>query len=147
MDTTAITTATRRDLPVSLVSALSVLAAAVATEAYGLVVGALGVPMAAGSVAETAASPITVGMFAMGCLVCGFWGTVLAVLFARFARRPARTYLVTTLVLLAVSLVFPLAGIGALSTRVALAFAHLIAAAIIIPAVTRRLARRPERVR
>jgi hypothetical protein len=102
---------------------------------------ALGLPMAAGSVLDDAATPITVGMFAMGCAVSGFWGTIIAVLIARFARRPARTYVVTTSVLLAVSMVFPLFGVGALSTRIALALAHLVAAAIVIPAVARRLAR------
>ena len=144
MDTTATaatTAAARRDLPLWLVNVLAVAVAAVVTEAYGLLIAALGVPMSVGSLLDSAASPITFGMFAMGCAVSGFWGLVLALLLARFARRPARTYVVSTLVLLAVSMVFPLAGIGALATRVALAVGHLIAAAIIIPVVARRLAR------
>ena len=118
---------------------LSVLAAAGATEVYGLLLRVAGLPMVAGSVLDDAPSAITVGLFAMGCAVCGFWGTILAVLIKRFARRPARTYVVTTLVLVAVSLVGPLGGVGPLSTRIALAVAHLIAAAIVIPAVARRL--------
>ncbi|EWM19391.1 DUF6069 family protein [Kutzneria sp. 744] len=136
MDTTV---TARRTLPVWAVSVLALLVAAVVTEIYGLLLPVVGIPMIVGSVFDTVPSAITVGMFAMGCAVSGFWGTILAVLIARFARKPARTYVVTTSVLVAVSLIAPLAGVGPLSTRVALAVAHLIAAAIVIPAVGRRL--------
>jgi Family of unknown function (DUF6069) len=126
--------------PVWLVSTLAGLAAAVATEAYGLAARAAGVPMEAGNVGASVAEPVTVGMFAMGTLICTFWGTVLAVLLARFARRPARAYLRVSVALTVVSLAFPLsAGATATSTRLMLAVAHLVAAAIVIPTVTRRL--------
>jgi hypothetical protein len=149
--TDATTTPTRtalRTWPVSAVSALAGVIAAVATEAYGLVARVAGVPMAAGSPGAATAGPISVGMFAMGTLICVFWGTLLAMALARWARRPARTYAVTTLVLTAVSLASPLgAAHTAISTKLMLAFAHLIAAAIVIPAVTRRLSHRPPRHR
>jgi hypothetical protein len=128
--------------PVWQVSALAGLAAAVATELYGLAARAAGVPMAAAGLGSAKATPITVGMFAMGTLICTFWGTILAVVLARYAAHPARIYLRATVVLTALSLAIPLSAADtALSTRLTLAVAHLIAAAIIIPAVTRRLAR------
>ncbi|MFC0548744.1 DUF6069 family protein [Kutzneria chonburiensis] len=137
MDTTV---TARRTLPVWAVSVLALLVAAVVTELYGLLLPLVGIPMLVGNILEGVPSPITVGMFAMGCAFAGFWGTILAVLIARFARRPARTYVVTTSILVAVSLLSPLTGVGPLSTRIALCVAHLIAAAIVIPVVARRLA-------
>jgi hypothetical protein len=139
------TTMTRRAstflaTPVWLVSALAGVAAAIATEVYGLVARAAGVPMEAGSIGATEAEPITVGMFAMGTLINTFLGTILAVILARYARRPARTYVLTTVVLTVVSLAGPLgAGDTATSTKLMLALAHLVAAAIVIPPVARRL--------
>lgn len=76
----------------------------------------------------------------MGTVTCAFWGTVLAVLLARYAKHPARIYLRATLGLTALSLLVPLSAADtALSTRLMLAIAHLLAAAIVIPTVTRRL--------
>ncbi len=69
-----------------------------------------------------------------------FWGTVLAVVFARRASRPARAFLATTLPLLTLSLTGPLTANATAATKVTLACGHLIAAAIVIPVVTRRLA-------
>jgi hypothetical protein len=57
-------------------------------------------------------------------------------------KDPKRAYLWTALPLLAVSLAVPLvAADTAISTKLILAAAHLIAGAIIIPAVARRLSR------
>jgi hypothetical protein len=98
--------------------------------------------MAAGGIGAATAGPITVGMFAMGTLICTFWGTILAMLLARYASRPARAYARTAVALTVISLAGPLtAGATATSNKLMLAFAHLIAAAIIIPMVGRRLAR------
>jgi hypothetical protein len=61
---------------------------------------------------------------------------------ARFTNNPRRIYLRTALPLLALSLAVPLtAADTAVSTKLTLAAAHLIAGAIIIPVVARRLAR------
>jgi hypothetical protein len=130
--------------PILLVSLAAALIASIATEAYGLVARVAGVPMAAGTPGAHATQPIYVGMFAMGVMICTFWGTVLALLLARFAKQPARTYVRTTVALTILSLADPLAAGGgtAISTRLTLAGGHLVAAAIIIPIVTRRLARR-----
>jgi hypothetical protein len=141
--TTALRTDTLSRRPVWLVSALAGLTAAVATEMYGLAARAVGVPMSAGSVGAPTAEPITVGMFAMGVLTCVFWGTILAMAVARFATRPARTYVRATVALTALSLAGPLLAGGdtATATRIMLAIGHLIAAAIVIPTVARRLTR------
>ncbi|GAA2985544.1 hypothetical protein LV75_005308 [Actinokineospora diospyrosa] len=68
---------------------------------------------------------------------------MLALLVARYAKDAARTYLRTTVVLTALSLAGPLAAADtATSTKVVLVVAHLLAAAIVIPPVARRLAHR-----
>ena len=88
------------------------------------------------------ATPITAGMFAMGTMVVTFWFTFAVILMARFSKNPSRTYLRTALPLLALSLAAPItAADTAISTKLTLGAAHLIAGAIIIPVVARRLAR------
>ncbi|GAB3987018.1 hypothetical protein GCM10029978_104010 [Actinoallomurus acanthiterrae] len=128
--------------PVWQVGYLSGLAASVAVEIWGLAARAAGVPMRAAGLGSHHATPITVGMFAMGTMVVTFWFTFAVILMARFAKNPRRTYLRATLPLLALSLAPPLtAADTALSTKLTLAAAHLVAGAIIIPAVARRLSR------
>jgi hypothetical protein len=128
--------------PVWQVSYLSGLAASVVVETWGLAERAAGVPMRAAGVGAHHAMPIAVGMFAMGTLVVTFWFTFAVVLMARFARNPKRTYLRTALPLLALSLAVPAtAADTAVSTKFTLAAAHLIAGAVIIPVVARRLSR------
>lgn len=126
--------------PVWLVGAAAGLAASVATELYGLAARAVGVPMEAGNVGAAEAEPITVGMFAMGTLISTFWGIVIALLLARFASRPSRTFVRVTIPLAVLSLAGPLAaGDTALSTKLMLCVAHVLAAAIVIPMVAHRL--------
>lgn len=106
---------------------------------------AAGVPLRAAAFGAHTATQVNAGWLAFGVALGTFWGTVLAVILARSAARPARAFLATTLPLLALSLTGPLTAHATAATRVTLACCHLIAAAIIIPAVTRRLAtaRRP----
>ncbi|MCU7727036.1 DUF6069 family protein [Actinoplanes sp. KI2] len=126
--------------PVWQVCYLAALAACVAVEAWGLAARAAGVPMRAAGLGSHHATPITVGMFAMGTLVVTFWFTFAVVLIARFATHPRRVYLRTTLPLLVLSLAAPLpAADTPASTKFVLAAAHLIAGAIIIPTVAWRL--------
>jgi uncharacterized protein DUF6069 len=128
-------------LPVWRVGALAAIAASVATEAYGLVARAAGVPMYAGDPGATKAVPLNVGAFAIGTVLCTFVGTVLAVILVRRATQPARTFARTAVVLTVVSFVSPaFAGDTVLSTKLMLAVAHVLAAAIVIPALTYRLA-------
>jgi hypothetical protein len=126
--------------PVWQVSYLSGLAASVAVETWGLAARAAGVPMWAAGLGSHHATPIIVGMFAMGTMIITFWFTFAVIFMARFAKKPKRAYLRTALPLLALSLAVPLtAADTATSTKLTLAAAHLIAGAIIIPAVARRL--------
>jgi heme A synthase len=128
--------------PVWQVSYLAGLAASVAVETWGLAARAAGVPMRAAGLGSHHASPVTVGMFAMGTMVVTFWFTFAVILIARFSKNPRRTYLRTALPLLVLSLVVPLtAADTATSTKLTLAAAHLIAGAVIIPVVARRLSR------
>jgi len=128
--------------PVWQVSYLSGLAASAVVEAWGLAARAAGVPMRAAGLGSHHATPITVGMFATGTMVVTFWFTFAVVLIARFAKNPRRTYLRTVLPLLALSLAVPLtAADTAISTKLTLAAAHLIAGAVIIPTVANRLSR------
>jgi hypothetical protein len=128
--------------PAWQVSYLAGLAASVVVEAWGLAARAIGVPMRAAGLGSHHATPITVGMFAMGTMVVTFWFTFAVILMARFSKNPRRTYLRTALPLLALSLAVPItAADTAISTKLTLAAAHLIAGAIIIPVVARRLSR------
>ncbi len=128
-------------LPVWRVGALAAVAASVVTEAYGLAARAAGVPMYAGDPGATKAVPLNVGAFAMGVVLCTFVGTVLAVILARRATRPARTFARVAVVLTVLSFINPaFGGDTAASTKVMLVVAHIVAAAIVIPALTYRLA-------
>jgi hypothetical protein len=61
--------------PVWQVSYLSGLAASVVVEAWGLAARAASVPMRVASLGSHHATPISVGMFAMGTMVVTFWFT------------------------------------------------------------------------
>jgi Family of unknown function (DUF6069) len=124
-----------------LAGAAAAVAGALVLYAYGAAAAALSVPMRAGEPWAGHAEALNGGSFAVGTLICTFWGTVLAVVLARRAAHPARAFARSAAALVAVSLAFPLAAAHpATSTRLTLAGAHLLAAAIIIPVITRRLA-------
>ncbi|MEU0195686.1 DUF6069 family protein [Streptomyces afghaniensis] len=126
--------------PVWLVGVLATLAGAVVTEAFALVARAAGVPMEAAGPGTGEAAEIPVGGFGGGVVFWSVAGIVLAVVLARWAKRPARTFTVTTVVLTALSLAGPaLAPHTATSTQIVLAVSHVVAAAVIIPLVARRL--------
>jgi hypothetical protein len=130
----------RAALPVFIVCAVATLAAGAVLYGYGALVRALGVPMHAGDIGASKADPITPINFTIGVVFCMVIGTVLAVCVARWASRPARTFARVTILLVVVSLAFPLlASHAAESTRLSLALAHIVAAAIVIPIVTSRL--------
>ncbi|MEZ0109775.1 small-conductance mechanosensitive channel [Catenulispora sp. EB89] len=127
--------------PVWQVSYLSGLAAGVVTEIWGLAARAAGVPMKAAGLGSPHATAITVGMFALGTMVVVFWFTFVTAAVARFSRRPARLYVRLTVPLTFLSLLIPgTAADTAVSTKLVLAVAHLLAAAVIIPSVAYRLA-------
>jgi hypothetical protein len=70
-------------------------------------------------------------------------GLVLAVVLGRRANHAARVYAIVTTIVVAISLLGPAtAGATTTATKVVLALTHVVAAAVAIPLVTRRLARR-----
>ena len=66
-------------------------------------------------------------------------GVVMALVMARFARSPRSTFVRTTVVLTALSLVPDVIAPAAPTTKALLMLTHLVAAAIVIPAVGRKL--------
>jgi hypothetical protein len=123
---------------IALAGAAGGVAAIAAVEGYAAIGRAAGIPMRAGAPGAHTALPVTAGSFAIGILVCTFWGTVLAVVVTRVARRPARAFATIAILLTAASLISPLAASHtADSTRLFLACAHLLSATIIIPTLAR----------
>ena len=123
---------------------LATAAAAAATEALTGVVRLSGVHLAVGNPGGDAGSvvPVNVGACTVTVVLVMVFGTVLATAVNRFENRPARTYQVTAAVLVALSLIAPLtAAATSAATKLTLIAAHLLAAVIVIPIVTRCLAR------
>ena len=90
--------------------------------------------------------PLTVGGetiplvgFAQMTFVASIIGTVLALVMSRRADRPQRTFVRTTIVLTLLSLVPDVLADAQTSTRFVLALTHVVAAAIVIPALGSRL--------
>jgi hypothetical protein len=67
-------------------------------------------------------------------------GVVMAAVMARVARHPRSTFVRTTVVLTALSLVPDLIAPAAPTTTVLLMLTHLVAAGIVVPALARKLA-------
>jgi hypothetical protein len=115
-------------------------AAAIATSLVALVASAAGVPMRAGNIGADTADSINALTFALATWGCAAIGTFLAVVLARRANHPAHTFVVTTVVVTAISLASPiLAGATTAATKTTLVVAHLVAAVIVIPTLARRL--------
>ena len=133
-------------LPVSVTGVIAAAAGAAVLYAYGTLARALSVPMRAGELGASHAQAITPASFASGVVFCTVAGTILAMILAARAADPARVFALTTVILVAVSLVFPLAASHtAATTRLTLALGHLIAAAIVIPILTLRLTQARQR--
>lgn len=133
-------------LPVSVTGVIAAAAGAAVLYAYGALAQALSVPMRAGELGASHAQAITPASFASGVVFCTVAGTILAMVLAARAAYPARAFVRTTVILVAVSLVFPLAASHtAATTRLTLALGHLIAAAIVIPLLTLRLTQARQR--
>lgn len=132
-----------RDLLRSAVAAA--VGGAAVVEAYAEIIRLSGVTMRAGFLGASHAEPLTAGGFATGVVVCSFWGTVVAFVLARRSRRPRGMFVAFTTVLVAVSLVVPLgAGSTDAATKLALAGAHLLVAAVVIPIIAHALPRRTQ---
>jgi hypothetical protein len=100
-------------------------------EAYAALAKAAGIPLKAGLPGTHTAALVTAGSFATGIVIATFWGTVLAIILTRYARRPARTFTIIAAAATALSLITPLDAFGAsLGTKLTLAGGHLIVASI-----------------
>lgn len=131
-------------VPIWVVAVGALLVAALATEAYGLVARAVGVDFLVGSFGSAPAEIPVTGLFTT-VLIDGSPGIVLALALARWAKHPRATWRRTAWTLTALSMV-PIAFVEAsVTTQIALALAHLVAAAIVIPTLATRLADRNPR--
>jgi hypothetical protein len=111
-------------------------AAAVAAVATATIAAAgefAGISLAVGG------APIPVPGFAMLTAIFSVVGLVLALVLARSARRPRTMFVRTTIVLTALSWVPDVLADASAATKVLLMLTHLVAAAIVIPAIARRL--------
>jgi uncharacterized protein DUF6069 len=84
-------------------------------------------------------APIPVPGFAVLTAIFSVVGLVLALVLGRKARHPRTAFVRTTVVLTALSLVPDVLTDAAASTKTLLMLTHLVAAAIVIPAIARRL--------
>ena len=107
--------------------------AAVATSSVAALTAAIGDEIA------IAGEPIPVGGFAVLTLIGAVLGVGLAAL-ARRARRPRATFVSVTAALTALSIVPDVVADTSRVSRLVLAATHVVAAAIIVPAIARRLA-------
>ncbi|MFI6735304.1 DUF6069 family protein [Nonomuraea sp. NPDC050451] len=80
-------------------------------------------------------APIPVSGFAVLTVIFSVMGLVLA----RAARRPRTAFVRTTIVLTALSLVPDVLADASAATKVLLMLTHVVAAAIVIPVIARRL--------
>ena len=116
-----------------LAGAGATVAAAVATA----VVAAAG--QAIGISTEISGAPIPTSGFATLTVIFSVIGLVIASALRRFARTPRTTWLRTTVALTVLSFVPDVLADADTSTKVLLMLTHVVAAAIVIPAVGRRL--------
>jgi hypothetical protein len=107
--------------------------AAVATSTTVLLAHAAGEDVAVGG------EQIPVAGFAQFVLVGALIGIALARIFSRRAQRPRSTFVRTTLVLTALSIVPDLVVDASSPSKLVLVLTHVIAAAIIIPTLAARL--------
>ncbi len=109
--------------------AISGVAATVCTTSLAAVASAAGVSL------EVDAQAIPIGAFAWWTVI----GTAVGILLARFLRD-RRRFTTVTVVALGLSLIPPLVAPDDTATKIVLVGAHLLAAAIVIPSLGRRLA-------
>ena len=125
------TTAPAKPLVIGGLTAVAVAAAATATVAAA---GEFtGISLVVGG------APIPVPGFVVLTALFSVVGLVLALVLARLARHPRTAFVRTTLVLTALSVVPDLLADAFVATKVLLMVTHMVAAAIVIPAIARRL--------
>jgi Family of unknown function (DUF6069) len=104
---------------------------------YGALAVAAHGPMQVGDPGHT--TPINAASFAIGVLFSSFFGIVLAVVLARWAKHPARTFGRVAVALTAISLWAPYTAQTDDATKLLLAGGHALAAIVIVPLIVRAL--------
>lgn len=119
----------------SLLGAGSVatVAAAAATALVAATGSAVGISL------DVSGAPIPASGFAVLTVIFSLVGLVIATALRRFARRPRIAWSRTSVALTVLSLVPDVLADAAVPTKVLLMLTHVVAAAIVIPAVARRL--------
>ncbi|RBY75439.1 hypothetical protein DQ239_16920 [Blastococcus sp. TF02-09] len=113
------------------------LAAAAVASAATTTIAAVG--SAGGISLGVSGAPIPVLGFAVLTALCSVIGLALALVLARLVRHPRRSFVHVTVVLTTLSLIPDVAADAAPSTKLLLMLTHLVAAAIVVPALARRL--------
>ncbi|MGI5131572.1 DUF6069 family protein [Pseudonocardia sp. CA-107938] len=113
--------------------AAATVAAAVATAAVAAAGAAAGISLA------VAGQQIPPTGFATMTVIFSVLGLVIAAALRRFARSPRTAWIRTTVALTALSLVPDVLADAATSTKLILMLTHVVAAAIVVPVVARRL--------
>jgi hypothetical protein len=117
-----------------LTGAGATVAASVATAAVAAAGQAVGISTAVGG------APIPASGFAVLTAIFSVLGLAIATGLRRFARRPRTAWVRTTVVLTVLSFVPDVLADATVATKALLILTHVVAAAIVIPAVARRLA-------
>ena len=117
-----------------LAGAAATVAASVATVAVAAGGQAIGISTA------ISGAPIPTSGFAVLTAIFSVLGLVIATALRRFARHPRTAWVRTTVALTVLSFVPDVLADAAVSTKMLLILTHVVAAAIVIPAVARRLA-------
>ena len=135
MNTTHSTTAaaTTADRSIWRTAAIAGVIAAVATTVIGAVAKAADVPLVVGEM------EIQVPMFAVFTLIAAALGALIATQLQQRNGQPRRTFVITALVLTALSFIPDLTADATTATKLTLIGAHVVAAAVIIPAIAARL--------
>ncbi|TDE27842.1 hypothetical protein E1295_42915 [Nonomuraea mesophila] len=129
--TTATVTASTKNL---IIGGLTATAAAAAATAGVAAAGELaGISLAVGG------APIPVSGFATLTAVFSALGLVLALILARTTRRPRVAFVRTTMVLTALSLLPDVLVDASPATKALLMLTHVVAAAIVVPVIARRM--------
>jgi peptidoglycan/LPS O-acetylase OafA/YrhL len=117
---------------------------AVGMIAAGLTAGAAAVARAAGSSLD-AHGQVPIAAFAQFTFVGALMGGVMVAFFDRRSTAPRRRFLQTAAVLTGITLVAPLSLAPDAGSMLSLVATHLVAAAIIVPVLARRLTDRRSR--
>ena len=110
--------------------------AAITTTAIGGIAKAADVPLVVGEL------EVQVPAFAMFTIVGAVLGALIASQLQKRSAQPRRTFVATTVVLTALSTVPDLTADATTATKLTLVGAHLVAAAVIAPALAARLSTR-----